>query len=81
MRQNRRRYLRNQLHRGRARTLAKRARSLIQAEQEEEARAVLQDVYSALDKAAVKGVIHKNKAARQKSRLMDLFNETFQQEA
>jgi small subunit ribosomal protein S20 len=36
----------------------------------EEARAAAMAATQALDKAASKGVIHKNKAARQKSRLM-----------
>jgi small subunit ribosomal protein S20 len=40
----------------------------------EEARAATQIATKALDKAAAKGVFHKNKAARQKSRLMQHFN-------
>jgi small subunit ribosomal protein S20 len=41
----------------------------------EEAREAVREAASALDKAAVKGIIHKNNAARRKSRLMQRFNE------
>jgi len=40
----------------------------------EEAREALRTAVSALDKAAEKGVIHKNNAARRKSRLMQQLN-------
>jgi small subunit ribosomal protein S20 len=35
----------------------------------------VQQAVSALDKAAQKGVIHRNNAARRKARLMKLYNE------
>ena len=60
----------NQLHRSRARTLLKKTHKLIDAGQFEEAQIAAQQASSALDKAAQKGIIHKNKAARSKSRLM-----------
>jgi small subunit ribosomal protein S20 len=41
----------------------------------EEAREAVQVAASALDKAAEKGIIHKNNAARRKSRLMRQLNE------
>jgi len=47
----------------------------------EEAREVLPLAMSALDKAAEKGIIHKNNAARRKSRLMRLFNKYVSQQA
>jgi len=59
------------MHRGRARTADKRARRLIAQGQLEEAREAVQQAQAALDKAASKGVIHPNKAARRKSRLME----------
>ena len=59
----------NQVHRSRARTFVKRTRALIAAGQFEEAEAMALQAASALDKAAQKGVIHKNAAARKKSRL------------
>ena len=42
---------------------------LVSAKKMEEARAELKKVFSKLDKAAKKGIIHKNTAARRKSRL------------
>ncbi len=64
----------NQMHRGRARSADKRARRLIEEGRLEEAREAVQQAQAALDKAAQKGVIHKNKAARRKSRLMEQLN-------
>ena len=65
----------NQVHRSRARTYVKRAQKLIAAGQIEEGEAMVQQATSALDKAAQKGVIHKNKAARSKSRLIRQLNQ------
>jgi small subunit ribosomal protein S20 len=48
----------------------KRARRLIEAGQFEEAEVMAQQAVRALDRAAQKGVIHKNNAARRKSRLI-----------
>lgn len=69
--QNDKRRLRNRGVRGSARTAISRARAALQsnAPEPETKEAVLAAV-SALDKAAEKGVIHKNNAARRKSRLM-----------
>ena len=64
----------NQVHRSRARTYIKKTRQLIAAGRFEEAEAMACQAASALDRAAQKGVIHKNKAARQKSRLMQRLN-------
>ncbi len=71
----------NQVHRSRARTFVKRTRVLIAAGQFEEAEAMAQQAISALDKAAQKGIIHKNNAARSKSRLMKQLNQAKQQAA
>ena len=68
--QNEKRRLRNRVFRGRARTYVKNAREEIINENLEEARATTLQAISALDKAAEKGIIHKNNAARRKSRLM-----------
>jgi small subunit ribosomal protein S20 len=65
----------NQVHRSRARTYVKRAHKLIAAGHLQEAEALTEQAASALDKAAQKGVIHKNKAARSKSRLMKQLNQ------
>ena len=58
------------MFRGRARTAVKKARRLMDAGHAEESREAVHAAVIALDKAAQKGIIHKNKAARQKSRLM-----------
>lgn len=69
----------NQVHRSRARTYVKKARRLIAAGQFEEAEPVVLQATSALDKAAQKGVIHRNNAARRKSRLIKHLNQAKQQ--
>jgi len=68
--QNEKRRQRNRIFRGRARTYVKNARDVIISENLEEARAATLQAISALDKAAEKGILHKNNAARRKSRLM-----------
>lgn len=67
IRANERRRLRNQSYRSRARTLVKKAEQQLTAQTADEA---VREAIRALDKAAVKGIIHKNNAARRKSRLM-----------
>lgn len=74
LRKAQKRRLRNMYYRSRARTFVKRVRKLLAEGKIEEAREALRLAISALDKAAEKGVIHKNNAARRKSRLMKLFN-------
>jgi len=68
--QNEKRRMRNRVYRGTARTLITRARAAIAGKDVEAAEAATLDAISALDKAAQKGVLHKNNAARRKSRLM-----------
>jgi small subunit ribosomal protein S20 len=70
IKQNHKRRLRNRLFTGRARTYIKYARSAIENGTPEEARNATLAAISALDKATEKGIIHKNNAARRKSRLM-----------
>ncbi|HHX44008.1 MAG TPA: 30S ribosomal protein S20 [Chloroflexi bacterium] len=69
MRQNERRRARNRAVRSRMRTFVKRANTAIVAGEEDAAEAVRAAI-SELDRAAQKGVIHRNNAARRKSRLM-----------
>ena len=64
----------NQLHRSRARTQVKQTRILIEDGELVEAQAMLSQAASALDKAAKKGALHPNTAARRKSRLMRSLN-------
>jgi small subunit ribosomal protein S20 len=73
MRQNPKRQMRNKRIRTRARTFVKNAREAIDSNpqtSEEAAAAALRE----LDKAASRGVIHRNNAARRKSRLMKHLN-------
>ena len=70
IRQNKKRRLRNRTFRGRARTSVKKARLAMEAGNVEEAREATMEAVKALDKAAEKGVLHRNNAARRKSRLM-----------
>ncbi len=70
MRQNEKRRNRNRVYRGKARTFIKKAQAAMAAGNLEEARDQSTLAIQALDKAAQKGVIHKNNAARRKSRLL-----------
>lgn len=70
MRQNVKRRARNQQYRSAARTYVKRTRQLIAAGNLEEAEETVRLAASTLDKAARKGAIHPNNAARRKSRIM-----------
>ena len=70
IRQNEKRRARNRVFRGRARRFIKRARQAIAGGDLEVAREATLQAVSALDKAAEKGVLHKNNASRRKSRLM-----------
>jgi small subunit ribosomal protein S20 len=69
-RQNENSRVRNRVYRGRARTFVSKARTAIASENTEEAKTAVYQAISELDRAAAKGVIHKNNAARRKSRLM-----------
>lgn len=70
IRQNEKRREHNRVFRGRARTQVKKARLAITAGDLEAAREATMEAVSALDKAAEKGVVHKNNASRRKGRLM-----------
>lgn len=68
-RQSVKRAARNQAVRSHVRTEVKKLRTLVGAADAESSRAALPKVASTLDKAAAKGVLHKNAAARRISRL------------
>jgi small subunit ribosomal protein S20 len=68
--QNEKRRLKNRIVRGRARTAVKKARTVLPGSDSDAARQAALEAVSVLDKAAEKGVLHKNNAARRKSRLM-----------
>ena len=65
-----RRAARNKPIRTELKTLVKKARTDISAGEFDQAKVDVREAASALDKAASKGAIHKNAAARRKSRLM-----------
>ncbi|MDD5370179.1 MAG: 30S ribosomal protein S20 [Anaerolineaceae bacterium] len=69
-RQNQKLRIHNRVFRGKARTFVAGARAALDTGNVDEARKATIQAISALDKAAEKGVIHKNNAARRKSRLM-----------
>ncbi len=81
MRQNERRRKRNRRFQTAARTYIKRTRQLIAEGSLEEAQAVAQQAISTLDKAAVKGILHRNNAARRKARLMRHLNRALREQA
>lgn len=69
-RQNEKRRLNNRVARGRTRTIVNKAKTAIEGGNQATAAEAIKLAISSLDKAAEKGVIHKNNAARRKSRLM-----------
>lgn len=68
--QNEKRRLRNRTFRGTARIAVRKAQSALAGDNLETTQAAVMQAVSELDKAAEMGVIHKNNAARRKSRLM-----------
>ena len=72
-RQNDKRRLRNRVYRGAARTAVKNTRAAMLTGDPETSRTALLAAISQLDRAAQKGVLHKNNVARRKSRLMRQF--------
>jgi small subunit ribosomal protein S20 len=74
IRTNEKRRVRNAAVRSTVRTSIKGARAAIDGGQADQARETLQHTIQVLDKAVTKGVIHKNTAARKKSRLTRQLN-------
>jgi len=69
-RQNEKRRAYNKMYRTRARTFVKKARTTIASGEVDAAKEATRLAIQDLDKAASRGVIHRNNAARRKSRLM-----------
>lgn len=65
------------MYRSRVRTMYKKARQSIQSGRPDEQ--TLKEAVSFLDKAANKGIIHKNNAARRKARLMKFYHSSLQE--
>lgn len=71
IRTNERKSLRNQMYRSRVKTMIKKAEQSLKGNTDD---AAVREALIILDKAAVKGVLHKNNVARRKSRLMKKLN-------
>ena len=69
-RSSERKRINNQPLRSKARTFVAKARAHIVNGELEKAEHAVKQAYSALDKASLKGVLHRNNTARRKSRLM-----------
>ncbi len=74
IRQNERRRIRNAAARSTVRTAVKATRAALDSGVKDEARAAVARTIQVLDKATTKGILHKNAAARKKSRLMRQVN-------
>jgi len=68
--QNEKKRVRNRVFRGKARTFVQKARAAMGSASPEASQTAVAAAVSVLDRAAAKGVVHKNNAARRKSRLM-----------
>ena len=68
LRKDRNRRQRNQMVRSELKTLTKRFVTLVSAQRLDDARALIQSLASKYDRAVAKGIIHRNTAARYKSR-------------
>ena len=73
-RQSLKRRLRNRIVRSATKTIVKNAEAAIAAGDPEAARLAVRAALSKLDRAAKKGVVHANAAARRKSRLVLKYN-------
>ncbi|MCH8049045.1 30S ribosomal protein S20 [Patescibacteria group bacterium] len=72
LRQNIRGKIRNLKRKNAMKILVKQTKKLVSAEKKQEAIKLLPELYKAIDKAAKRGIIKKNAAARKKSRLTKL---------
>ncbi len=73
-RQSEKKRLRNRIHRGRLRAVIKAQRLRLQAKDQGAADAAQPSTVAAIDQAVAKGILHKNAAARRKSRLQRQLN-------
>lgn len=74
LRQSKKRQLRNKTQKDEIKQLLKNVKKAIAANNKEEALKLLKLGYKKIDKAAKRHLIHKNNAARKKSRLMNSIN-------
>ena len=76
VRQSEKRRVINRSHRSKVRTYIKKLRVALDSGKSEDVQNVLPEVISVIDKSVQKGVMHKNAAARYKSRLTVRANQT-----
>ncbi|MBI5787274.1 MAG: 30S ribosomal protein S20 [Candidatus Schekmanbacteria bacterium] len=69
LRQDEKRHERNKMVKTQVKTVAKKVLNAVEAKNLDEAKSALHTAIRTIDKACSKGVIHKNNAARKKSRL------------
>ncbi|PID56035.1 30S ribosomal protein S20 [candidate division KSB3 bacterium] len=74
IKQDKIRQMRNKAYKTRLKNVVKNVETALSDANKEAAQAALQEAISTLDRVASKGVIHKNKAARKKSRLTKKVN-------
>ena len=74
IRQSARRKEQNVVYKDKIKELVKEARVLVSEKKLSEAKKLLPEIYSALDKAAKVGVVKKNNASRHKSRMTRLID-------
>ena len=75
MKQSEQRRLRNSSAKSKLKTAFKKAGEEIAAGKVEQAKPLVKEAVSIIDSQATKGIVHKNKAARKKSRLMKKLNQ------
>jgi small subunit ribosomal protein S20 len=76
VRQSEKRRVINRGHKSKVRTYIKKLRTALDSGKSEDVQSVLPEVMSVIDKSVQKGVMHKNAAARYKSRLTVRANQT-----
>lgn len=76
VRQNVKRELRNRRTKSMLKTTIRRFEETLQSGDMEEAKVTLNAAVRQIDRAATRGVVHKNTAARKKSRLSRIFNQS-----
>ena len=76
VRQSEKRRVINRSHRSKVRTYIKKLRTALDSGNNQDVQTALPEVMSVIDKSVQKGVLHKNAAARYKSRLTVRANQT-----
>lgn len=78
VRQTERKTVQNKMRRSTARTAEKKVRRLVQEGKFEEAQSAYREFASAIDRAALRNIVHRNNASRKKSRLAHFISKSAQ---